>query len=306
MIDMLLKECVLCPRRCHADRMSGARGVCGEGAMVRVARASLHMWEEPCISGAAGSGTVFFSGCPLKCAYCQNRAVSSGQKGDALTIPQLAALFLLLQDKGAVNINLVTPTHFSPQIAEAIKTARAEGLRLPVVYNSSGYESVDALRMLDGLIDVYLPDLKYHSDALAARYSGVPDYFAHAAAALREMARQVGRPVFTEEGLMERGMIVRHMVLPGNTIDSKKVIGYLYGTYGDDIYMSIMDQYTPPPGLKGFQEIARKVTLREYEKVVDYALAIGVRNAFIQEGGTAEESFIPDFDDSVFLREILG
>lgn len=293
-------KCSLCPRDCHVDRAE-RKGYCGERAVLRVARASLHMWEEPCISGTAGSGTVFFSGCPLKCVFCQNRAIASGNKGKELTVPQLSELFLLLQDKGAHNINLVTPTHFVPQIAAALREAKTKGLTLPVVYNTSGYEKVTTLQMLDGLIDIYLPDLKYCSSEISSRYSNAPDYFNHASPTIGEMVRQIGRPVFDGE-LMKRGVIVRHMVLPGHTGDSKAVIKYLHDTYGDDICLSILNQYTPPADMRNFPEIGRRVTPREYGKVVDYAIETGVGNAWIQEGKTAEESFIPDFDDAVYLN----
>lgn len=302
-MDTIQRQCALCPRKCHADRAKTG-GYCGEKSVVRVARASLHMWEEPCISGQNGSGTIFFSGCPLKCVFCQNRSIALGGKGKELTIKQLSALFLLLQEKGAENINLVTPTHFTPQIAGALSQAKARNLTIPVVYNTSGYEYAKTLRILDGLIDIYLPDMKYYSAQLSAKYSNAPDYFEIASEALAEMVRQTGTIVFQKD-LMKKGVIVRHMVMPGCTKDSRAVIKYLYETYGDAIYMSIMNQYTPPEDLTEFPEISRCVTRREYEKVVDYAVSLGVENAFIQEGNTAKESFIPDFNDNVFLDEIL-
>lgn len=302
-----MQQCRLCPRTCNADRESGKKGYCGESAVVRAARVSLHMWEEPCISGKNGSGTIFFSGCPLRCVYCQNKSIALGNKGETLTVDELCTAFLLLQEQGAENINLVTPTHFAPQIAKAIERAKAKGFRLPIVYNTSSYESVDAIKMLDGLVDIYLPDLKYKSDALSQRYSNAPDYFMHAKEAIAEMVRQAKSPVF-ENGLMKRGTIVRHMILPGHTKDSKDIICYLYKTYRDNIYISIMSQYTPPQDLEsiGFAELARTVTKREYGKVIDYALEIGVTNAFIQEGETADERFIPDFGDGGLLKELLG
>ncbi len=306
-----LKECMLCPRQCRIDRTCG-RGYCGEGGTVRVARASLHMWEEPCISGRTGSGTVFFSGCSLRCVFCQNRKIALGSRGRELTTAQLSELFFVLQDKGACNINLVTPTHFTPQIAEAVRRSRSEGLRIPVVYNTSGYEQVETLQKLEGLVDIYLPDLKYFSSELSARYSNAPDYFDRASLAVAEMVRQVGAPLFDTSGhlscgerMMKRGVIVRHMVMPGHVRDSREIIRYLYHTYKDSIYISIMNQYTPPAAMDGYPEIARQVTRREYEKVVDYAIGLGVENAFIQEGDTAGESFIPDFDEDIYLKEVL-
>lgn len=296
----LRKECVICPRKCHVDR-SIRNGYCGESESVSVARASLHRWEEPCISGESGSGTVFFSGCSLKCVFCQNKKISVGGKGKILSVPQLSELFLRLQDSRAENINLVTPTHFTPQIAAALQKAKAEGLTIPVVYNTSGYERVETLRLLEGFVDIYLPDLKYYSSQLSARYSNAPDYFLYASLAIAEMVRQIGDPVFddskiSKKQIMKRGVIVRHMVLPGHTKDSQAIIQYLYQTYGAHIYLSILNQYTPMPDLQNYPELNRRVTKREYNKVIDYAIHLGVENAWIQEGDTAKESFIPDFD----------
>lgn len=296
-------KCALCPRQCCVDRIN-VRGYCGETEQVRVARASLHMWEEPCISGSAGSGTVFFAGCPLRCVFCQNRTIAFGEKGKALTPEQLTALFLLLQHKGAHNINLVTPTHFAPQIADALKSAKMQGLSIPVVYNTSGYETVHTLRLLEGVVDIYLPDLKYYSAAVSQKYSRAPDYFAYASRAIGEMVRQTGAPIFDGEQ-MRTGVIVRHMVLPGHVNDAKAVLKYLYDTYKEDVYISIMNQYTPPKDIEDYPEISRRVTRREYERVVDYAIELGIQNAFIQEGDTAKESFIPDFDEELLLKEVL-
>jgi len=307
-----MEECILCPRECHVDRWLGNRGYCGQTAQIRAARAALHMWEEPCISGKAGSGTVFFSGCQVRCVFCQNREIAVGEAGKEITIERLAEIFLELQAKGANNINLVTPTHFVPQIAETLRQAKAKGLTLPVVYNTSSYEKVETLRMMEGLVDIYLPDLKYKNSELSNRYSHAADYFEQATQAIAEMVRQVGEPVFMEractsqkdeagelpepEMLLQRGVIVRHLVLPGQVEDSKAVIRYLYETYGDQIYISIMNQYTPLAGVTDYQEINRKLTEEEYDEVVDYAIELGVENGFIQEGETAEESFIPAFD----------
>jgi putative pyruvate formate lyase activating enzyme len=308
-------KCNLCPRKCNVDRTDNKIGFCGETGTVRVARASLHMWEEPCISGKEGSGTVFFTGCNLKCVFCQNRTIALGHalqgsalknKARELTQEQLSKLFLLLQSKNANNINLVTPSHFVPQIAKALKMAKSEGLTIPIVYNTSSYELPETLELLEGLVDIYLPDLKYFDSDLSDRYSHAPDYFNFASKAIEEMYRQVGTPIFDDKtGLMKKGVIIRHMIMPSHTLDSKRLIRYMYETYGDNVYISIMNQYTPPTGLKGYDEIKRKVTKREYEKVIDYALSLGIENAFIQEGGTASESFIPDFDDDVFLNEVL-
>lgn len=291
----MYNSCTLCPKHCGVNRTSGQTGFCGMPASIQVARASLHMWEEPCISGTNGSGTVFFTGCNLKCVFCQNHTIAIGKKGREVSVSQLADLFLMLQDKGAHNINLVTPSHYVPGIAEALRFSKEQGLRLPIVYNTSGYDSVSTLSLLDGLIDVYLPDFKYVSQELSKRYSHVADYFEVAKASLAEMFRQVGPPVF-DGALLVKGIVVRHLLLPGCTEDSKAVIQYLHATYGDNIFISIMNQYTPLPHVVAFPEINRKVTSAEYDEVVDYAIDLGVENGFIQEGDTAEESFIPEFD----------
>ena len=259
------------------------------------------MWEEPCISGTNGSGTVFFTGCPLKCVYCQNRTIAIGSTGERISIERLSEIFIELQEKGAHNINLVTPTHYVPQIVEALKSAKEKGLHIPIVYNTGSYEKVETIQALEDLVDIYLPDCKYYDSELAAKYSNAPDYFKVASDAIEEMVRQVGKPMF-EGNLMKRGVIVRHMILPGHTKDSRKVIERLYKTYGDDIYISIMNQYTPLPQMKNFPEINRRITAREYDKVVDYAISLGIENAFIQEGETAKESFIPDFESGFGIK----
>lgn len=294
-------SCMLCPRECGVDR-SVQVGRCHVGADAVVAQASLHMWEEPCISGENGSGTVFFSGCPLSCVYCQNRSISGGDNGVVLSFSELADVFLKLQDMGAHNINLVTPTHFVHQIVAALENAKRRGLSVPIVYNSGGYERVPTLKYLDGLVDIYLPDCKYFSPNISAKYSAAPDYFSCTTLALAEMYRQVGPPKFKSVGaedemlLMSRGMIVRHMILPGCVEDSKAVLRYLYSTFGDNIYISIMNQYTPLENVAGYPEINRRVTEDEYNLVVDYAVSLGIENAFVQEGEAAAESFIPDFE----------
>ena len=292
-----MKLCVLCPRRCLVNREQGERGYCGQTAELRVARAALHQWEEPCLSGTVGSGTVFFAGCSLGCVFCQNQEIAAGRAGKLISVERLAEIFLELQEKGAHNINLVTATHFVPQVAEALRQAKQEGLKLPVVYNTSSYEYVSTLRRLEGLVDIYLPDLKYRDSAWSLRYSHAADYFSYASRAIAEMVRQVGEPVFSEpEGLMKRGVIVRHLVLPGGEADSKEVIRYLYETYENQIYISIMNQFTPTPGLAQYPELNRTLTEKEYSRIVDYAIRLGVEQGYIQEGETAKESFIPSFD----------
>ena len=278
-------------------------GLAEEGATVDRER---RLWRQgrrsifgrnPAFPGETGSGTVFFSGCVLRCVYCQNHNIAESRAGRIIGWERLSEIFLELQDKKANNINLVTPTHFVPQIALALEQARLGGLHIPVVYNTGSYERVETLKRMEGLVDIYLPDLKYMSSRLGERYSHAADYFETASAAIAEMVRQTGGPDFDDKsGLMKKGVIVRHLVLPGCTADSKKVISYLYHTYGDRIYISIMNQFTPVCELSFFPELNRRITAREYEKIVDYALDIGVENGFIQEGNTAEESFIPEFD----------
>lgn len=292
-----LMECRLCPRKCGVNRRGGQKGYCGETEELVVARAALHMWEETCISGKEGSGAVFFSGCSMGCVFCQNYSIAGARVGKSICVERLAEIFLELQEQGANNINLVTPTHYVLQIIEALELARGEGLRLPVVYNTSGYEKVETLRLLRGYVDIYLPDFKYMDGNLAKEYSHAADYPEYAKAAVEEMVDQTGSPVFDEEtGLMKRGVIVRHLVLPGHVKNSKAVVRYLYETYGNRIMLSIMNQYTPMPQVKDDPLLGRKVTRREYDRVVDYALELGVECGFIQEGEAATESFIPEFD----------
>lgn len=256
------------------------------------------MWEEPCISGENGSGTVFFSGCSMRCVFCQNYNIANGKIGKKISIERLSDIFIELQQKNAANINLVTPTHYVIHIIEALKLAKVKGLKIPIVYNSSGYESVETLKLLNGIIDIYLPDFKYFSSKLSEKYSNVKDYFDVAKLAIDEMVRQRKKAVFIdndENNLMKSGVIVRHLLLPTHLEDSKKVIKYLYEKYGNDIYISIMNQYTPMPNVK-YDELNHKVSNKEYEQLVNYAIELGVENGFIQEGKTAGDSFIPQFN----------
>jgi len=262
-----------------------------------VARAALHMWEEPCISSEEGSGTVFFSGCSMGCVYCQNHNIADGTAGKRITVDRLSDIFIELQEKMANNINLVTPSHYVPQIVRAISIAREKGLRIPIVYNCSGYEKVETLRYLEGFVDIYLPDLKYMDPEPAMRYSNCRDYFTYASKAIKEMVRQVGEPVLDERGRMKKGVIVRHLTLPGYLNDSKNIIRYLYEAFGDKIYISILNQYTPLPLVQNYPEINRTITEAEYNELIDYAIDLGVENGFIQEGETASDSFIPEFDE---------
>lgn len=295
-------KCDLCPRKCLVDRKKGEKGICGQTENLKVARAALHFWEEPCISGDAGSGAVFFSGCPLHCVFCQNENIANGTVGKEIALERLVDIFLELQEKRANNINLVTPGHFVPQIVKALDQARREGLTLPVVYNTSSYETVDTIKMLEGYVDIYLPDFKYMSPVLSKKYSHAPDYAEVAKAAIAEMVRQTGKAVFVngdEDNLILSGTIVRHLTLPGCMADSMQILKYLHETYGDMIYISIMNQFTPLSNLEKYPELNRRITDEEYETLVDYAIEIGIENGFIQEGDTAEESFIPAFNAHV-------
>lgn len=295
-----LENCILCPRNCHVNRLAGQRGRCHETADLVAARAALHMWEEPCISGNVGSGAVFFSGCSMGCIFCQNHNIAEAKTGKKITIERLAEIFLELQHQGAANINLVTPTHYVPQIVEALKTAKEDGLVLPVVYNTSGYEKPETIQMLEGFVDVYLPDFKYMEPELAEEYSHAADYPEYAKASLKEMVRQTGKiQINKDTGMIQKGVIVRHLVLPGHVKNSKAALKYLLETYKDQILISIMNQYTPMPQVADNPLLGRKVTKREYDKVVDYALELGMEDGFIQEGEAAKESFIPEFDSGI-------
>lgn len=288
-----MSKCNICPRGCAVERTS-AVGYCGVGDEIKIARAAPHYWEEPFISGENGSGTVFFSGCSLRCVYCQNKKISGGGAGKRITVDELVDVYFSLESQGVHNINLVTPSHYTDKIALSIELAKVKGLKLPFLWNSSGYERVETLKKLDGLIDIYLPDLKYHSSELSSRYSNAPDYFEVACKAIKEMRRQTGTPLI-KHGLLRYGTVVRHLVLPNCVDDSKKVLEYLYSTYGDSVYISIMSQYVPfgdvPP------ELGRRITEAEYESVVEYARSLGITNAFIQDRESATESFIPEFSE---------
>lgn len=289
-------NCLLCPRKCGINRRTGQTGVCGVSSEIKVARAALHYWEEPCISGKRGSGAVFFSGCSLHCVFCQNREISDGKEGKVISKERLSDIFIELADKGANNINLVTPGQYIPDIVWAVNDAKSRGMKLPIIYNTSGYENVTELKLLEGIVDVYLPDFKYMDSTLSARYSRAKDYPSVAKQALSEMVRQQPDVVIDDAtGLIQKGVIVRQLLLPGHVNDAKAVLKYLYDTYHDHVYISMMSQFTPI-ALKDYPEINRTVTRREYERLVDYALEIGITNAFIQEGDVAKDSFIPAFD----------
>lgn len=320
-MNLHTSPCNLCPRECGADRDAGEKGYCRADSSIYVARAALHYWEEPCISGKGGSGTVFFSGCNLRCVYCQNHEIALGGAGKPVTVERLAEIFLELQDKGAENINLVTPDHYVTAVAKAVRQAKEQGLFLPIVYNGSGYEKPEAIRSLAGIVDIFLTDFKYMDASLAEKFSHAPDYPERAKRALYEMVYIIqNRPFdmdapgqtvditsdfkhpalcFDDNGMLRRGVIVRHLLLPGHKKNAKDVIRYVYETYGDSVILSIMNQYTPVCGIAertDCKELYRKVTRREYEAVVEYAIGLGVKNALIQEGDTAKESFVPAFD----------
>lgn len=290
------ENCLLCPRKCGINRSTGQTGICGVSSEIKVARAALHYWEEPCISGKRGSGAVFFSGCSLHCVFCQNREISDGKEGKVISKERLSDIFIELAGKGANNINLVTPGQYIPDIVWAVNDAKSRGMKLPIIYNTSGYENVTELKLLEDIVDVYLPDFKYMDSTLSARYSRAKDYPSVAKQALSEMVRQQPDVVIDDAtGLIQKGVIVRQLLLPGHVNDAKAVLKYLYDTYHDHVYISMMSQFTPI-ALKDYPEINRTVTKREYERLVNYALEIGITNAFIQEGDVAKDSFIPAFD----------
>ena len=296
-MNEILKKCNLCPRNCGVNRYESL-GFCKASDKVKVAYYSLHQWEEPVISGINGSGTVFFSNCNLKCIFCQNKKISTLGYGKEISNERLKEIFLELQAKGAHNINLVTPTHYVPQIVEVLKEAKTAGLNIPIVYNTSSYENVSTIMLLEGIVDVYLADLKYFDDSLGCKYSKCENYFEVAKAAIEAMYEQVGKFEIVDD-LMVKGVIVRVLVLPGHTDDSKNLIKYLYETYGNNIIISIMNQYTPVEVIDKYPNLNRKVSDEEYEDVIDFAVELGVEIAFIQEGETQDTNFIPDFDDSV-------
>ncbi|MCI6108322.1 MAG: radical SAM protein [bacterium] len=292
----VLESCTLCPRNCHINRYKTV-GVCGASEKIKVAHHGLHMWEEPIISGDAGSGTIFFSYCNLKCIFCQNYKISTGGYGKEISQERLQELCLDLQEKGANNINLVTPTHYVPQIVSSIHKIKGKELKIPIVYNTSSYENTSTIQMLDGIVDIYLADLKYFDDNLACQYSHVKDYFHYATMAIDEMVKQVGKFVIKND-LMTRGVIVRILILPGHADDAKKLVQYLYNAYKDNIIISLMNQYTPLKHFDDFPNLNYKVSDEEYQDVIDFALDLGVKYAFIQEGETQSESFIPNFNCS--------
>lgn len=292
--DGMLESCELCPRRCGVDR-NRETGFCGAGRLVRLALVSLHPWEEPCIAGEKGAGTVFFSHCNLRCCFCQNYEISHEGRGSDVTEQRLAEIFLEQQQRGAATLDLVTPTHYVPQILAALQLARQQGFSLPVVYNSNAYETVETLELLRGQVDVFLPDLKYMDPESAASYSQAKDYFPVAAAAIRKMVELTGAPQL-EQGILRRGVLVRHLVLPGHRHESMRILDWLWNNFGENIYLSLMNQYTPMYRAAEHPEINRRLTTFEYDSVVEHAYDNGFRHCYIQEGQTASEKFVPHFD----------
>jgi putative pyruvate formate lyase activating enzyme len=290
-----ITNCNLCPRRCGVNRTKRV-GFCGAGEKVRIALVSLHQWEEPCLVGAKGAGTVFFSYCSLRCVYCQNHAISHGGQGVEVTTERLAEIFLEQQARGAATLDLVTPTHYVPQIIAALDIAKARGLTLPVVYNSSAYENVETIEALKGYVDIYLPDMKYMSAASGKEYSAAADYFAAASAAITRMVEQVGPVQFAADGQLRRGVVGRHMVLPGHRHESMDIVKWLWETFGKTVQVSLMNQYTPMYKAAEHKPLNRRLTTFEYDSVVDYALQLGMENAYIQERRSASAEFVPDFN----------
>lgn len=296
MIKDMFNNCRLCIRNCNINRNLGKVGHCNSTKDLIVAKAFLHLWEEPCISGKNGSGTVFFSNCNLKCVFCQNHTISHNGIGKRITTNRLSEIFLELQNKGANNINLVTPTHFVPQIIEAIDLAKENGLNLPILYNTNSYDSIETIKSLKGYIDVYLPDFKYFDDKYAIKYSKASGYAENALSIIEEMISQVGTVRFNKHGIIEKGVIIRHLLLPGLLFDSKKVIDAIYTNFHDDVFISLMNQYIPMYKACDYPEINKPLNPKAYNSIINYALNLGVKNGFIQEEGTNSLSYVPSFD----------
>ena len=291
-----LEKCKICPHNCGVNRLNGNIGRCKSNGNIKLAMASIHNFEEPCISGENGSGTVFFSNCNMNCVFCQNYKISQQGLGREISIEELAEIFIDEQNKKAENINVVTPTMYVYHIIEAIKIAKNKGLKIPIVYNSNGYENVETIKKLDEYIDIYLPDLKYYDDDLAFKYSGVKNYFENATSAIKEMYNQVGSPVLDENGMMKKGLIIRHLVLPNNLQNSKDVLKWINDNIDKKVFVSVMAQYFPTNKAKDFPEINRKLTKEEYEEIENYLYSLDLDNGYIQELGEHEEEYVPDFE----------
>lgn len=292
----MLESCTLCPHKCGINRLEGNKGRCKCDDKLKIALASLHAFEEPCISGTNGSGTVFFSNCNLNCIYCQNYEISNLGKGKEITVEHLAEIFFKQQEKNAHNINLVTPTMYVYQIIQAIKIAKSKGLNIPIIYNSNGYENIETIKLLNGYIDVYLPDLKYYTNELSKKYSNVDNYFGTATQAIKEMYNQVGKAKFDENGLITRGVIIRHLVLPNHVQNTKNILKWIKENMPEDIYVSVMAQYFPTYKAKNDNLINRKLNKKEYKEVLNYLYSLDLKNGYIQELGSHEEEYVPNFD----------
>ena len=293
-----LKSCNICPHRCKVNRLDGKIGRCKCDDKVKIALASIHHYEEPCISGKNGSGTIFFSNCNLNCIYCQNYEISQQGKGKIISIEHLAEIFVNQQKKNANNINLVTPTMYVPQIIEAIKIAKNNGLNIPIIYNSNGYENVETIKMLKGYIDIYLPDLKYYSNKISKKYSNIDNYFEIAINAIKEMQKQVGNPVFDNNGIIKKGVIIRHLILPNHLLNTKNILKYIKENLNEDTYISLMAQYFPTYKAKEDKFINGKLTKKEYKEIESYLYSLDIKNGYIQELGEHEEEYVPNFDFS--------
>lgn len=292
----LLEKCTICPHNCGINRTNNQIGRCKSKDTVKIALYSIHNFEEPCISGKKGSGTVFFSNCNMNCVFCQNYEISQQGKGKEITIEELAEIFIKQQEKDVENINLVTPTSYVPQIIESIKIARNKGLKLPIVYNTNGYEKIETLKMLEGYVDIYLPDFKYSDNELAKRLSKVNNYFEIATQALTEMYKQTGKAVFDDRGIMQKGMIIRHLVLPNHILNSRRVLKWINENM-HDVYVSVMAQYFPTYKAKNIEDINRKLTKEEYEQIENYLYRLDLENGYIQELGEHEEEYVPKWDE---------
>ena len=292
----LYKNCSICPRNCRIDRTNGQIGYCQSGHEIKAALASVHMWEEPPISGSCGSGTIFFSGCNLRCVFCQNYTISSENSGKTISTERLSEIMLEQQAKGVHNINLVTATHFIPSIIKAVQKAKNNGLKIPIVYNTGGYEKVESIKMLEGTVDIYLPDIKYFSSELSLKYSGASDYFDYASEAVLEMYHQTGNNIYDDNGIMKSGVIIRHMIMPSHKEDSYKVLDWIRDNIGTEACVSLLSQYTPAYNAEKYKEINRKLMSLEYTRVIEHFFDIGLKNGFMQEKSSAESKYTPIFD----------
>ena len=292
----LYKNCSICPRNCRIDRTNGQIGYCQSGHEIKAALASVHMWEEPPISGSCGSGTIFFSGCNLRCVFCQNYTISSENSGKTISTERLSEIMLEQQARGVHNINLVTATHFIPSIVKAVQKAKNNGLKIPIVYNTGGYEKVESIKMLEGTVDIYLSDIKYFSSELSLKYSGASDYFSYASEAVLEMYRQTGNNIYDDNGIMKSGVIIRHMIMPSHREDSYKVLDWIRDNIGTEACVSLLSQYTPAYNAEKYKEINRKLMSLEYTRVIEHFFDIGLKNGFMQEKSSAESKYTPIFD----------